>query len=73
MRNVGACATCHSAGVGRVATPNLDGMPDSYLRAQLQAFQKGERANDINRQMRNAVHGLTPQEIEQLVRYYASR
>jgi cytochrome c553 len=73
MRNVGACATCHSAGVGRVATPNLDGMPDSYLRAQLQAFQKGERANDINRQMRNAVHGLTPQEIDQLAGYYAGR
>jgi cytochrome c553 len=73
MRNVGACATCHSANVGRVATPNLDGMPDSYLRAQLQAFKKGERANDINRQMRNAVHQLTPQEIDELARYYASR
>jgi cytochrome c553 len=73
MRGIGACSSCHSAGVARVATPNIDGMPDTYLRAQIQAFQKGERANDINRQMRNAAHGLTAQEIDELARYYASR
>jgi cytochrome c553 len=73
MRNVGACSTCHSANVGRPATPILDGMPDTYLRAQLQAFQEGSRANDINRQMRNAAHQLTPQEIDALARYYAGR
>jgi cytochrome c553 len=73
MRNVGACSSCHSANVGRAATPILDGMPGTYLRAQLQAFQIGVRANDINRQMRNAVHQLTPQEIDELARYYAAR
>jgi cytochrome c553 len=73
MRNVGACAACHSPNVGRPATPTLDGMNQDYLRAQLQAFHSGTRANDINRQMRNAVHQLTAQEIEQLARYYASR
>jgi cytochrome c553 len=73
MRNIGACSSCHAAGVGRVATPNLDGMPDTYLRAQIQAFQEGQRANDINRQMRNAVHLLTPNEVDELVRYYAAR
>jgi cytochrome c553 len=39
----------------------------------LQAFHAGTRANDINRQMRNATHQLTAQEIGELARYYASR
>jgi cytochrome c553 len=73
MRNVGACATCHSPGVGRAATPTLDGMPEAYLRAQLTAFRAGHRANDINRQMRNAAHGLTDAEIALVARYYANR
>ncbi|MGZ5201380.1 MAG: c-type cytochrome [Telluria sp.] len=73
MRNVGACASCHSPNVQRPATPTLDGMNQDYLRAQLQAFHAGTRANDINRQMRNASHQLTAQEIDTLARYYASR
>lgn len=73
MRNVGACASCHSPNVQRPATPTLDGMNQDYLRTQLQAFHAGTRANDINRQMRNAAHQLTAQEIDDLARYYASR
>lgn len=73
MRNVGACATCHSPNVHRPATPTLDGMNADYLRKQLLAFHSGTRANDINRQMRNAARNLTPQEIDELVHYYASR
>jgi cytochrome c553 len=73
MRNIGACAACHSPNVGRTATPTLDGMPVTYLRAQLLAFQSGARGNDINRQMRNAVKSLTAQEVDDLSRYYASR
>ena len=73
MRNVGACASCHSPGVARVATPVLDGLPEAYLRQQLDAFKSGRRANDINRQMRNAAHQLTASEIDILARYYASR
>lgn len=73
LRNVGACATCHSAGVGRAATPVLDGLPEAYLRQQLIAFRAGHRANDINRQMRNAAHGLTNEEIEAIAGYYAKR
>jgi cytochrome c553 len=73
MRNIGACSSCHSPNVGRTATPTLDGMNQDYLRAQLQAFHLGTRANDLNRQMRNAAHQLTAQEIDALARYYASR
>jgi len=73
MRNVGACATCHSPGVARAATPILDGLPEAYLKTQLQAFKSGRRANDINQQMRNATHQLTANEVDVLAKYYASR
>jgi cytochrome c553 len=73
MRNVGACATCHSPSVARAATPVLDGLPEAYLRDQLKAFKSGRRANDINQQMRNATHQLTDTEVEILAKYYASR
>jgi cytochrome c553 len=39
----------------------------------LNAFRSGRRANDINRQMRNAAHQLTESEVEILVKYYAAR
>jgi cytochrome c553 len=73
MRNIGACATCHSPGVARAATPILDGLPEAYLRQQLNAFKSGRRANDINQQMRNAAHQLSEQEVDILAKYYALR
>jgi cytochrome c553 len=73
MRNIGACSSCHSANVARPGTPILDGLNEAYLRAQLDAFRAGQRANDINRQMRNAVRQLSRQEVDDLARYYASR
>jgi cytochrome c553 len=73
MRNIGACASCHSPGVARAATPVLDGLPQAYLRDQLNAFKSGRRANDINQQMRNAAHQLTAGEVDILAKYYASR
>jgi cytochrome c553 len=73
MRNIGACASCHSPAAARAATPVLDGLPEAYLRDQLNAFKSGRRANDINRQMRNAAQQLTAQEVDILARYYALR
>lgn len=73
MRNIGACATCHNVRAARVATPILDGLPETYLHAQLEAFRTGRRANDINEQMRNAARQLTEQEVKVLAKYYASR
>jgi cytochrome c553 len=73
MRNIGACASCHSPSVARAATPVLDGLPEAYLREQLNGFRSGRRANDINRQMRNAVHQLTASEVDILAKYYAAR
>lgn len=73
MRAIGACSSCHSPHAERPATPVLEGLSEVYLREQLTAFRDGRRSNDINRQMRNAVRGLTDQEIAQLSRYYAGR
>jgi cytochrome c553 len=73
VRNIGACSACHAAGVGKVATPQLDGQPASYLKAQLQAFIRQERRNDINGQMRNAVRGMTPDEVDAIAAWYQNR
>jgi cytochrome c553 len=59
--------------VARAATPILDGLPEAYLRQQLNAFKSGRRANDINQQMRNAAHQLSEQEVDILAKYYALR
>ncbi|RZJ85464.1 MAG: c-type cytochrome [Massilia sp.] len=73
MRSVGACSSCHSPHAARPATPVLEGLSETYLRDQMLAFRDGRRANDINRQMRNAVRNLTDAEIAALARYYAAR
>ena len=73
MRSVGACSSCHSPHAQRPATPVLEGLSEDYLRNQMLAFREGRRANDINRQMRNAVQALTDAEIAELARYYAAR
>ncbi|MCC2957577.1 c-type cytochrome [Massilia sp. IC2-477] len=73
MRAIGACASCHAVSAARPATPVLDGMPETYLAAQLRAFRDGRRGNDLHRQMRNAAHGLSDGEIVALSRYYAGR
>lgn len=72
-RNIGACAACHAGAVGRIATPVLDGQPVVYLKAQMQAFIRAERRNDINSQMRNAVRHMTPAEVDAVASYYQNR
>jgi cytochrome c553 len=73
VRNIGACSACHASAVGKAATPLLDGQPATYLKAQLHAFIRGERRNDINGQMRNAVRSMTPDEVDAVAAYYQSR
>jgi cytochrome c553 len=73
MRNIGVCSACHDPGERRAATPVLDGMAEPYLRHQLESFRSGHRANDINRQMRNAAHQMSDAEIAEVARYYARR
>lgn len=73
MRNIGACSTCHAEGIHKTGTPSLDGQPEVYLQAQLRAFVRGTRHNDINAQMRNATRRMTPEEISAAAGYYARR
>lgn len=73
MRNIAACASCHGGVDGKTGSPRLDGEPESYIRAQLQAFATGARHNDINGQMRNVARQMTAEEIDTAARYYSGR
>lgn len=73
MRNVAACTSCHGGVDGKTGSPRLDGQPEPYIRAQLQAFASGARHNDIQEQMRNVARHMTPEEIVAAARYYADR
>ncbi len=71
-RGLPACASCHGAHAGGpVETPTLAGQRHEYLAAQLRAFAKGERRNDIYHRMRDIAKKLTDTEIEELAAYYA--
>jgi cytochrome c553 len=71
LRNIAPCASCHGGYGVKEGAPSLAGQKAPYLRAQLEAFAKGQRRNDINAQMRTIAVALTPQEIEQLAGWYA--
>ena len=73
MRNVPACGSCHGGGDVKAGSPWLEGQAAVYIRWQLQAFAAGTRRNDISEQMRNIARQMTPQEIDDAARYYASR
>jgi cytochrome c553 len=73
MRNIPACASCHGTSDPKLGAPWLDGQSAVYLKAQLEAFTKGARRNDISEQMRNIARQMTAAEIDQAARYYASR
>lgn len=70
---LGICARCHGVdGRGRVrgAFPRLAGQRPTYLYASLQAFARGERHSGI---MGPIAEGLSPAEMRDLARYFASR
>jgi cytochrome c553 len=73
MRNIAPCASCHGGSDRKTASPTLEGEPENYIRAQLQAFRNGTRRNDINEQMRNVARQMTPEEIETVAKYYSQR
>jgi len=73
MRNIPACASCHGTSDAKLGAPWLDGQSALYLKVQLLAFTKGVRRNDISEQMRNIARQMTPAEIDEAARYYASR
>ena len=71
---VAACAACHGpTGTGNPASnfPSLSGQHATYIKNQLSAFRKGERANDAGKMMRNVAAKMTDAEIEAVAEYIA--
>ncbi len=73
MRNVAPCVACHGSVDQKLGAPWLEGMPKSYLVAQLTNFQSGARRNDSHAQMRNMVRSMTSEEISAVATFYARR
>jgi cytochrome c553 len=73
MRSIAPCGACHGDLGSKPGAAWLEGQPASYLRNELQAFASGVRRNDIGEQMRNVARGMTPEEINAAVGFYAQR
>jgi cytochrome c553 len=73
MRNIPACASCHSEADAKIGTPWLESQSAVYIKGQLQAFASGTRRNDISEQMRNIARQMTTNEIDEAARFYASK
>lgn len=71
---VAACAACHGpTGEGNEAAkfPKLAGQHADYIKSQLYAFKKGERANDAGMMMRNIAANMSDEEISAVSEYIA--
>jgi cytochrome c553 len=73
MRNIPPCGSCHGDIDNKAGSPWLGGQSAVYIKAQLQAFASGARRNDISQQMRNIARQMTPEEIDEVARYYESQ
>jgi cytochrome c553 len=73
-RGLPPCVACHGTrAAGPVEVPTLSGQHPDYLEAQLQAFAKGARHNDIYHRMRSVASRLTGDEMHLLAIYYAGQ
>lgn len=69
---VAACAACHGpTGAGNPAAnfPSLNGQQNTYIKNQLYAFRKGERANDAGKMMRGVAARMSDAEIDSVAEY----
>jgi cytochrome c553 len=73
-RGLPACESCHSPRAGGpIETPVLFGQSREYFSAQLLAFKKGERKNDVYARMRSVAAKLSDEEIQSLSQFYWER
>lgn len=73
-RGLPPCVACHGARAGGpVEVPALTSQHADYIEAQLQAFAKADRHNDIYHRMRSVASRLTPAEMHLLAIYYAGQ
>jgi cytochrome c553 len=73
MRNIAPCGSCHGDLDNKAGSPWLGGQSAVYIKAQLHAFASGARRNDISQQMRNVARQMTPEEIDEVARYYEAQ
>lgn len=73
LRNIAPCIACHGQVDQKFGAPWLEGMPRTYLAAQLSAFASGERHNDAEGQMRAMARSMTPGEIAEVAGFYAGK
>ena len=73
LRNIAPCISCHGGVDQKLGAPWLEGMPNDYLVAQLNAFASGNRRNDSQAQMRNMVRAMTAKEIDEVSIFYARK
>jgi cytochrome c553 len=73
LRGIAPCGSCHGALDNKAGSPWLEGQSAAYVKAQLRAFASEARRNDISQQMRNIARQMTPEEMDQAARYYASQ
>jgi len=69
---VPACMACHGPngnGVPAAGWPKLSGQFPAYIEAQLHAFAKGERNNDVNDMMRDIAAKMSEAEIKAVSAY----
>src|SRR5258706_623945 len=77
-QNVGACAYCHQpSGVGRPENASLAGLPENYLKEQIETFKKGSRkGSEPKRTPQNLMNqiaaNLTEEEIAAAAKYFSS-
>ena len=70
-RRIPACLSCHLNGVGGpIETPVIIGQSHEYMLQQLNAYAAGTRKNDVYGRMRDISRKLTPQERDELSRYF---
>lgn len=71
-RGLTACIACHGPrgnGTELSGFPKISGQHADYIKAQLETFRSGTRANDMNEMMRDVAHKLTDADIDILSKY----
>lgn len=71
-RGITACIACHGPrgnGMKQAGFPDISGQHAAYLKAQLETFRSGDRANDLNGMMRDIAMKLTDKDIDVLSKY----
>ncbi|WP_047049728.1 c-type cytochrome [Vibrio mexicanus] len=71
-RGLTACIACHGPrgnGTELSGFPKISGQGAEYIKAQLEKFRDGSRANDMNAMMRDVAKILTDEDIDTLSKY----